>query len=309
MSDIFLRILPFFLVIGCGYLAAAFRFFSSEATDWLSRFVFYFALSAMLFRFAATLPLPDIFDSRFALAYLSACVILYVLVIAVGLARREGLAVAALESQCAIIGNTGFLGLPMLVALLGNAAAGPVLLTLAIDLIIFSSLVVMIITVSREGRFSLTSVLRVLGGVIRNPMVVSISAGIIWSAFRLPLIGPFDAFLELLAGAATPAALFAIGASLAFHKAGRIGISLWLAGAKLVLHPLLVAAFALLVFSVDPFAAGVMIAAAAMPTAGNIFLLANHYRVAEARVSSVILFSTCASMVTLSLAISLVPNQ
>ena len=263
----------------------------------------------MLFRFSATLPLREIFDASFAMAYLSACVILYLIVISTGLVRREGLATSALESQCSIIGNTGFLGLPMLVAILGHTAAGPILLTLAIDLIVFSSLAVMIITMSREGRFSARSVLRIIGGVFKNPMVVSMCAGILWSALRLPLVAPFDAFLQLLGGAATPAALFAIGASLAFHKAGRIGISVWLASAKLLLHPLLVAIFALLVFSVEPYAAGVMIAAAAMPTAGNIYLLANHYRVAEARVSSVILISTCASILTLSIVISLVPGQ
>ena len=53
-----------------------------------------------------------------------------------------------------MIGNTGFLGMPMLVVLLGPQAAGPVLMVLAIDLIVFSSLITMIITGAREGRMS-----------------------------------------------------------------------------------------------------------------------------------------------------------
>ncbi|MDE2792928.1 MAG: AEC family transporter [Paracoccaceae bacterium] len=308
MIDVLLRILPFFAVVGCGYLAAATRMFGAEASDWLARFVFYFALSAMLFRFAATLPIAETFDSEFAFAYLAGCSTLYLLITAVARLRGESPPVAAIEAQCAVIGNTGFLGLPMLVALIGPAAAGPVILTLAIDLVIFGTLVVVVITVSREGRVDAAAGLRILANVARNPMVMSMAAGLAWSAFDLPLAGPFDDFLLLLGGAATPTALFAIGASLAFHSAGRIAVSLWLAGAKLILHPLLVAVFALLVFDVDPFAAAVMIVAASMPAAGNVYLLANHFQVAPARVSATILLSTCASILTLSLAISLVPG-
>jgi len=47
----------------------------------------------------------------------------------------------------------------------------------------------------------------------------------------------------------------------------------------------------------------VMIACAAMPVAGNVYILAQHYRVAPLRVSSSILISTMASIVTLSLVI------
>ena len=55
MLAIFLKTLPFFAIIGLGYWAGRTRFFSSEATAYLTKFVFYFALSAMLFRFSANL--------------------------------------------------------------------------------------------------------------------------------------------------------------------------------------------------------------------------------------------------------------
>ncbi len=48
MLAIFLKTLPFFLLIGLGWAAAGTRFFPPEAAAWLTRFVFYFALSAML---------------------------------------------------------------------------------------------------------------------------------------------------------------------------------------------------------------------------------------------------------------------
>ena len=49
MLAIFMKTLPFFAIIGLGYWAGRTRFFSPEATAFLTKFVFYFPLSAMLF--------------------------------------------------------------------------------------------------------------------------------------------------------------------------------------------------------------------------------------------------------------------
>ncbi len=65
MLTILFKIFPFFAVIGLGYWAGRVEFFTPEATAYLTKFVFYFALSAMLFRFAANLSLTEIYDTRF----------------------------------------------------------------------------------------------------------------------------------------------------------------------------------------------------------------------------------------------------
>lgn len=305
MLAIFLQTLPFFAIIALGYGAGRTNFFSPEATAYLTKFVFYFALSAMLFRFAANLSLSEILDWQIVGAYLWATGVIYLLATAVALVRKLGIQEAAVEAQCAVIGNVGFLGIPMLVLLLGEAAVGPVLLVLTVDLIVFGGLIVILITGSRDGRVSF-GVLQSVGlGLIKNPMIVSISLGLIWSGLRLPIPVPMNAFLDIIGSAATPGALFAIGASLATKSAERIQVAGWLSFCKLVLHPAMVALAALFIFPVeDTYAAGVMIAAAALPTAGNVYILAQHYGVAPARVSATILISTAASIVTLSAVIA-----
>ena len=304
MLPIFLKTLPFFALIGLGWWAGRTRFFTPEATAYLTKFVFYFALSAMLFRFAANLSLAEIWDGRFAMAYLSACIAVYAIAMIVALLRRVTLEEAAVEAQCAVIGNVGFLGAPMLVVLLGPAAAGPVLLVLAIDLIVFSSLITLLITGRREGRMSLR-LFRILGlGLLKNPMIVSISLGLLWSATALPVPAPVNEFLAILGAAATPGALFAIGASLATKTAERVQVAAWLAFCKLILHPAAVAVAAFGLFHVDPQRAGVMVAAAALPVAGNVYILAQHYGVAPQRVSASILISTAVSILTVSVVIA-----
>ena len=304
MLAIFLKTLPFFALIGLGYWAGRTKFFSAEATAYLTKFVFYFALSAMLFRFSANLSLAEVWDTQLVIAYLWGTAFVYGVASFVGFIRKLDVPTNAIEAQCAAIGNTGFLGVPMLTLLLGPAAIGPVILALAVDLIVFSSLVVILITGSRDGQMSLR-LFRTIGlGLIKNPMIVSISLGFLWSGLSLPIPTPMNDFLAILGGAATPGALFAIGASLATKSAERLSIAFWLSFCKLVLHPLFVAIGALFLFGVDPYKAGVIISAAALPVAGNIYILAQHYNVAPHRVSATILISTTLSIVTVSAVIA-----
>ena len=189
MISILLKTLPFFALIGVGYLAGRSRMFPQEGVAWLTKFVFYFALSAMLFRFAANLSLADIFDPTFVMAYLSASLLLYLLVLGVATIRGRGIEEAAMEAQCAQSGNTGFLGVPMLVVLLGPAAAGPVLMVLTVDMVVFSSLFTLIITGARGGALGWHTLKSLALGWLKNPMVVSIVLGLIWSAWALPVPG------------------------------------------------------------------------------------------------------------------------
>jgi hypothetical protein len=215
---------------------------------------------------------------------------------------------ATIEAHCSIIGNTGFLGVPMLVVLLGEASVKTVLLVLTIDLVIFSSLFTILITLARGGRIDWTLPKRLFGAVARNPMVVAMVLGLSWSATGWQVPGIANDFLRLLGAAATPCALFAIGASLYGRRVERVQIVTWLTFAKLVLHPALVAFGAFVVFGTDPYVAGVLIAAAALPVAGNVFILAQHYQTGPARVSATILVSTLASILTVPFVIAWVSH-
>ena len=306
MLAIFLKTVPFFALIGLGYGAARIRFFPEAATAALTKFVFYFALSAMLFRFSASLSISAIFDARLAAAYLAGTLAVYLVATGVAFLRRQDLQTAAIEAQTASIGNTGFLGLPMLALLLGEAAVAPIILMLSIDLIVFASLLVILVTVAREGRMSLGIFATIGAGLVKNPMIVSIVAGLAVSSSGQSLPTVADEFVTLLGNAATPCALFAIGASLASKSAERLAVSGWLSFAKLVLHPLFVAGGVYLLFPVPPFQAAVAVATAALPVAGNVYMLAQHYGIAPQRVSAAILISTAFSIVTVSTVIALV---
>lgn len=282
---------------------------SDQAIANLTRFVFYFALSAMLFDFASDLPISYIFDRQLVLAYTLASLVLYGLTALVGRLRGCNIEESAIEAQCGVIGNTGFLGLPVLVLIFGDRAAAPIMLALSVDLILFGSLVVAIISANRDGRLSPMIILSIAHGLVKNPMILAMVFGLIWSLLELPKPGPMSNFLELLGAAATPCALFAIGGSLVAKTAERVSVACWISFSKLVLHPIIVAMATLWVFDVDPFLAAIVIASSAMPVAGNIYILAEHYQVAPQRVSASILFSTIFSIATLTFAIGWVSSE
>lgn len=303
MLAIFLKTLPFFALIGVGFWAGRTKFFTAEATAYLTKFVFYFALSAMLFRFTSNLDLAQVWDFQLVAAYLWGTAFVYGIATAIGFLRGLKIETCAMEAQCAVIGNSGFLGIPMLPLLLGADAIGPIILTLAVDLIVFSSLIVILITGSRDGRLA-WGIFKTIGlGLLKNPMIVAISLGMLCAWLQVPIPAPVNDFMVILGGAATPGALFCIGASLAIRSVDRLEIAGWLSFCKLVLHPLFVGIAAFMIFDVDPYQASVIVAVAALPVAGNIYMLAEHYRVSPQRVSTAILVSTAFSILTVSLVI------
>ena len=308
MIEIFYKTIPFFALIGLGYSAAIVKFFSAEATTYLTKFVFYFALSAMLFRFSSDLSLGELYDPEFILAYLSASIVVYLLATAVAMFKNKPSSEAAVEAQCSVIGNVGFLGIPMLAILMGAKAVGFIMIILAVDLIVFGSLIILIIVVSKDKKLDIFLFYRLLIGLLKNPMIVSIICGLLWSASGWSLPGPVSDFIMMLGSAATPGALFAIGASLAQKTAEKFETAAWLSFCKLILHPLAVCVAVFYVFEVELYAATVMIAAASLPVAGNIFMVAEHYNVAPKRASAAIFLSTVFSIFTVSFTIAWVSS-
>ena len=304
MISIFLQTAPFFLIVAIGYFSGKYKFLGKRGTDAITKFVFYFALSAMLFRFSSQLEISEIFDLKFVGCYVVATSILYLVVLVVSYFSGTKFETAVFDAQIATVGNTGFLGIPLLATLVGSQSVGYVMMILATDFAIFGTLIVVLIMVSRDQSWGIRLLRPIAKGLFQNPMIVSFSLGIFWgySDYQTPKF--FSEFLVILGQAATPGALFAIGASLSFRKIDDPKSAFWLSFLKLVAHPFLVGIMALYLFYIEPYAAAVMVITAALPVAGNTFMLAQHYKIDPERISAAILLSTLFSALTVTYAIS-----
>ena len=306
MISIFLQTLPFFLIVSIGYFSGKYKFLSKRGTDSITKFVFYFALSAMLFKFSSQLEISELFDFKFVGCYLVATSILYFVVIVVSYFSGNKFETAVFDAQISTVGNTGFLGIPLLATLVGSQSVGYVMMILATDLAIFGALVVVLIMVSRDQAWGIRLLGPIAKGLFQNPMIVSFSLGILWGYLDYQTPKFFSEFLVILGQAATPGALFAIGASLSFRKIDDPKSAFWLSFLKLVAHPFLVGIMALYLFYIEPYAAAVMVITASLPVAGNTFMLAQHYKINPERISAAILLSTLFSALTVTFAISIV---
>ncbi len=311
MQAILAVTIPFFALVLCGYLAARRHVLPESAIPGLNTFVLYFALPCMLFRFGANTPVFDLLNPAVLGVYLLCALLIVFFTVAVTLSDAVHLKDAAFGALVAAFPNTGFMGVPLLAALLGPAAAGPVICTVLADLFVTSSLCIALAQAhDASGHGARTAALRAVRGALSNPLPWSIAAGAAFSAAGWKLAGPPAAVVGMLADAATPVALFTIGAVL--FRAGQHAHTrtpparyVPVAMIKLFVHPLLVFAATASAYRLgaplSPFIVTVLTLAAALPSASNVSLLAERYGADNGRIARIIMTSTVAAFVSFSL--------
>jgi malonate transporter and related proteins len=303
MQSILNTALPFFALIFCGYGAGRLRLLDETAAAGVNTFVFYFALPAFLFGLMSSSPIGEVVNAPFIGAYVTASLVLFALTALVGFRLFEiGRAEAAVQGLAAVLANTGYMGIPLVSAVFGREAAVPIVVGLTLDGVLMIPLGIVIIESSKGRAESLThTALATFSALARNPLILSIFAGLAVSTtgFNPPM--PLGNFLDLLGGTAGPCALFALGATLAGRTvAGGTAEVSYMTFMKLVLHPAALFFTTTVIFSVDPFWATAALLGAALPIAANVFIVARQYNVYVSRTSSAILISTAVSLFSVS---------
>ena len=305
---------PFFALVACGFIATWRGVLPQAAIPGLNAFVLFFALPCMLYRFGAQTPIHQLLDINVTLVYLL-CAAAMVGATVLLTRRRMGWNDAAFGALVAAFPNTGFMGVPMLAALLGAQSTGPIIVTMAIDMVITTSACIALSRLDLAGGQGVwTAVRSSLKGMAANPMPWSILLGGLASAMGWVLPGPVDKTVAMLAGAASPVALFTIGAVLArsqmnSHERVAARDYVPIALAKLIIHPLLVWAVGMsamaMGLSLSHETLVVLVLLAALPSASNVSLLTDRYGAHSGRVARIILVSTSLAFLTFSAAVAL----
>jgi predicted permease len=339
---------PFFALVLAGYLAARLRLLPLDAVPGMNAFVLYFSLPAMLFGLGARLPLAQMLDPVVLSIYVTCALTMVAFTIAITLSRRVGIQVAAFRALVASFPNTGFMGVPLLMALIGPVAAGPVITTIVVDLCLTTTLCILLAQaqqyqpplpfedslLERETKPLSpceSPLWRILQAGLMNPLPWAIAAGAGMTAFDLELLPPVHQTMTLLASAASPVALFTLGAMLwrsrvrpvlephqpghtpTGQRAAKTPRPEWalllqevpMALIKLLLHPLLILIVGLAIRELGAPLTNiqlvVLVLAAALPSASNVSLLVERYGADAGRVIRIILVSTVLSFVSFPL--------
>ena len=297
-------VLPVFGLVACGYLAGRFHIVTQASSVALNQFVYAFALPAMLFVAVYRGSLQEILSGGFILAVIVAT--LGTALAGFFLSHFQGASPAenTMRALNASFANTGYLGIPLVTVAYGERAALPAALaTVATNFVSFALAIVCLelFVNPRPG-----GVRRALRGVVMSPLIWPIALAILLVSLNVKVPLPVERFATLLAAAAGPCALFAIGLFVSQLSIRAGAAASWQTTAlKLALHPLLMALLVYYVFAVDPLWAKIAIVCAALPLGATAFVLAQRYGMLEAETSTGAVVSTAASLLTVSIVMAL----
>ena len=297
---------PLFVLIALGFAIARSGRWSAASTDALTRFVFAVAVPALLFRLMSDFSkLPPI-DARVLVAYFGACLAVFVVArVASRLAFGHDGVSQSVFALGAVFSNTVLLGLPLVQVTLGAPAMPAVSLIVVFNALILWTLVSVSVELARHGALGARQFLATARKVLLNPIVASILVGTAFGFSGLSLPGFLDRALALLAGAAVPLSLIALGLGL-----GEVALG---AGAaeSAAIGVLKLAAMPAAAFGIahaiglprdDTIAVVVM---AALPTGANVYLMARHFRALEGPVAQALVLSTALAALTTPLVLAL----
>jgi predicted permease len=295
-------VMPVFAIVAAGYLCGARGLLGEDSSGALNLFVYYVALPALLFRAMAEVDLATVLNVPFIIGFLGPLLALWL--VASLMARAlfgSDLAQATLHGMNSVLGNSGFMGIPLAITAYGEAAAVPAIVATIVNAAVVPAIGITLIEVARGRGAGPGVLLELARSLATNPVLVAPLLGLGWAATGLALPVPLESFTGILGAAAAPCALFAIGLFLVGkpQSEGRAEVGLMMA-LKLLVHPALTALMVFVVYPADAYWAKNAVLMAALPTGSSTFVLAQAYGVYVLRTSTAILWGTVASVATIS---------
>ena len=309
LEPVVAAVLPVFGLVACGYLAGRLGLVTQASSLALNQFVYAFALPAMLFTAVYKGSLEEILSGGFLLAVILATLGTALAGFALSyFAAGAPPAESTMRALNASFANTGYLGIPLVTVAYGERAALPAALaTVATNIVSFALAIVCLELFVHPRR---GGVRRALLGVVRSPLIWPIALAVLCVAWQIEIPLPAERFATLLAAAAGPCALFAIGLFVSQLSIRSGAAASWQSTLlKLGLHPVLMAVLAFYVISMDPFWGKIAVVCASLPLGATAFVLAQRYQLLEAETSTGAVLSTAASVVTVSLVMALLGSR
>jgi len=295
MLAVFELVLPLFGLIFLGYVSGRLARIPLEGLAWMNFFIIYIALPALFYQLLSTTPVEQFSNVGFIAVSISATFLIFCLVLFIALWRSGNMAESTIQGLAAAYGNIGYLGPPLALAAFGPAAGVPVALIFCFENAMHFTLAPLLMAMDAKGKQNKTEIaLQILRKIFTHPFILATIAGVLASVFAFKPPAVIDQFLELLARTAGPCALFVMGVTAALRPLRRLPLELsYIVPIKLVAHPLLVYVLMIwLVPEIDSLWLYSAVLLATLPTATNVFVIAQQYGVWQERASSAVVITT-----------------
>ena len=303
MSAVLALVFPFFGLIALGFLVARVAPRPMEGMAWLNTFIVFVALPALFFKLLAETPVEDLTNWRYIGATVAAVVVVFALVLVPSLLVHRGrTGEPTIQALAAAYGNIGYMGPGIALLALGPRAAVPVALIFTFENIFHFTVAPLMMALRGGGGERLGALaLGVVRRILTHPFIVATIVGVAAAVFEWQPPLAVRRMIDSLAGAAAPCALFAMGVTLALRPVDRFPPALAaIVPMKLIVHPLVCWALLLWAGPFDPVWMQAAILLAALPTATNVYVIAQQYDVWVNRASAAVLATTLLSVVTVT---------
>lgn len=315
MLDILSITGPIYIAIALGWLATRAGLFDRGDMRVLGKFVLYVALPALLFDAVAKRRLDEILEWR----YMAVFALGALATMAVGLwwmrrVARQPAVLSVVQTMGMCCPNSGFVGYPINLLLLGPVAGLILGMNMLVENLLLIPLMLALMDAASGAGHWRAVVRGAAAGLLRNPMVLGLSAGLLVSLLGLPLPAVADRTVGLFAQASAAVSLFVIGGSLAGLRIKGLGAQVaQIAAGKLLVHPLLTvgALLALEALGMPPMDAALrtgVVLAAACPMFGIYPILAQKHG-HDGLAAAALLGTTVASFFTISAALWLLTGS
>jgi len=304
MFSVLTVVLPIFALIFAGWICRRGNILGPLAATEINRFVVYLALPALLFDIVAGAHWSDIWQPAFIATFGLGVGVVFVVTLVLRLSRARHLADAAIDGLNAAYANTAFLGFPLVLAVIGPEGMAPAMIATILTVCVLFSIALILVEIglqseARPGRL----IKKLLISMLRNPLIMAPVLGGMFLGLGLTVPDSVASFLKLLGGAASPCALVGLGLFLGEKRQAATpvaGSTALLAPLKLIGQPAVTWMLATQVFHLSMPLTHVATLLAALPTGTGPFMVAEFYRREGVVTSRTILFSTMASLGTIT---------
>jgi len=296
-------VIPLFLIMLLGFAIRRMKIIDTSATKQMNAVVFKIAIPVMLFNSVYGSDYSQLLDRKFII-YLTFSLILFFFIcwgIALIVIKDEKKKGAFIQGS--VRGNYAILGVALSNEVLGFT---PVLAVTGVLILVplINVLSVIILTIygdkkNKTGNLTVT----IIKSIITNPLIISILAGIILTLLNIEIIPLIKTPVDMISSLATPFALMGIGASLDFSEIkNRLKHTIAAGTLKLIVMPGIFIPPAIWI-GISPEGILVLLVLYAAPTAIASYAMAAQMGNDEHLASSIVLFTSLASIVTYTIGI------
>lgn len=304
---------PIFIIMLLGFISVRVNLVPSSNISGISKIVLYFTLPALIFSTLARMEFHQTIVPSYLIAYAVGSLLSFAGVILFSFfVMKRSLMESAIKAAGACSSNSAYFAYPMMLLVFSHPPTAAFAMSLIIENILMQPLIFLFLELSsseNKGLKPAKMVLSIGKRLIKNPLIISVTAGVIASTFHITMPAVIDRVLVMLSGASATLALFVLGGSLvgASVRGSSADLGLVTFG-KLVFHPAMVA---LAVFLMPNMATDLRLGAiliAAVPMMSIYPIIGERYGY-RSFCASALLVTTTTSFVTLIAILSLIHPQ